>query len=206
MKASRIAYLGLALIVALLALCLSACTNSKVGGPDARLNAELVTHPVGLDSTNMSPTSMSVTPPPGPLSGIGHLFSTPEGRANRQAVRLAKAAVPRKLGKGAQYAPNALQAANGGNKPQAPTTAAASAATVSNAAENSQQQNVQGDNNGLTADKHDTVAEAEDWKAALASPVGKAVALIGSIVVLAAFGGICFYLWPYLPKRKDTAA
>jgi hypothetical protein len=206
MRASQIASCGLIFITALLAAYLSACTSSNIGGPDARLNAGLATHPVGLDTTNMSPTSMSVTPLPGPLSGIGRLFSTPEGRANRQAVRLAKAAVPRKLGKGAQYAPNALQAANGGNKPQAPTTAAAPAATVSNAAENSQQQNVQGDGNGLTADKHDTVAEAEDWKAALASPVGKAVALIGGIVALAAFGGICFYLWPYLPKRKDAAA
>ncbi len=45
----------------------------------------------------------------GPLSSIGKLFSTPEGSARRQARKDAAAAVPKKLGKGAVYAPAAKE-------------------------------------------------------------------------------------------------
>lgn len=186
----------------LAALLLSAC-NSTRPQPDERRNAELLAPPI-------SPTSMSETPlpdinvgqsKPGILSGIGNLFSTPEGRANRQAVKLAKASVPRSIGKGGVWAPNAQTVANG-FKSDGPTSAAAPNAVVSNAAENSQQQTVKGDNNGLTADKHDTTQEAKDWKAELATPVGKVVAFALAVLVIACVGGVLYYLIPLLPKRR----
>lgn len=46
---------------------------------------------------------------PGPLSSIGKIFSTPEGTARRQARKDAAATVPKKLGKGAVYAPAAKE-------------------------------------------------------------------------------------------------
>ena len=66
---------------------------------------------------------------PGILSGIGRLFSTPAGIERRQAVRLARASVPRKLAKGAVYAPQATQVAVG-YKNRAAVVLADSGATV----------------------------------------------------------------------------
>lgn len=97
-------------------------------------------------------------PRPGLLSGIGNLFSTPQGRANRQAVRIAQAAVPRKLGKGAIYAVNSRIAS--AFKAKAPTVLADSGASVNNAAANSQQQAVKGNGNQLTAKQANPTQQA----------------------------------------------
>lgn len=88
----------------LLAAHVTGCRTSQPT-PDERATASVVPPPVQLDTV-----ARVVSPPaPGILSGIGHIFSTPAGIERRQAVRLARASVPRKMAKGAVYAPQARQ-------------------------------------------------------------------------------------------------
>lgn len=133
-----------ALLVALFlaVACLCACAGTKPRDEGSRVMApqNVVSSPPNVDSSARNvasypekvPSSPEKGTKPGLLSGIGRLFSTEQGRANRQAVRLAGAGVPRRIGKGAVYAPNnAGKIINGGNKPSAPITNADSGATVS---------------------------------------------------------------------------
>jgi len=125
---------------------------------------------------------------PGFTDFIG--ISTPEGRARRQAVKLAKASVPRSIGKGAVYAPLAKQVANS-YKSTAPAVAADSGATVSNAAANSQQQNVQGDGNDVSAKQANPTAEAPGPLAVIADNLSGP---LGAVLGLAAAAGIVVIL------------
>ena len=81
------------LIALLLAAHLTGCRASKP--PEAQRK----------DTTQARPVAAPVVKPP-------FFLSTPEGSARRQAVRLARANVPRKLGKGAVYAPKASEVVN----------------------------------------------------------------------------------------------
>ena len=122
---------------------------------------------------------------PGFLSSLGNVFSTPQGRANRQAVRIARAAVPRSIGKGAVYAVNS-RVTNGGNKPTGPVTQADSGATVSNAAANAQQQTVKGNGNKLQAKQANPTQQAKGWAASLVDNLtGWIPWVIGGALVLA---------------------
>lgn len=110
------------LIALLLAAHLTGCRTMP--RPDERATASVVPPPVHLD------TARVISPPaPGILSGIGRVFSTPAGIERRQAVRLARASVPRKLGKGAVYAPQARQVV-AAFKPRAAVVLADSGAVV----------------------------------------------------------------------------
>ena len=107
------------LIVFLLAAHMTGCTSSRPA-PDERPSAAQMAPPADVDSPAFNveslpkkvPSSTEKGTKPGILSGISQVFSTPAGRAHRQAVRLARAAVPRKLGKGAVYAPKATEVVN----------------------------------------------------------------------------------------------
>ena len=112
----------------LCALVLAAhLTGCRTARPalDERPNASLIAPPPRLDSTARPAPAER----PGILSGIGRIFSTPAGTANRQAVRLARATGPRKLAKGAVYAPQAKQVV-AAYKPSAAVVLADSGATV----------------------------------------------------------------------------
>ena len=135
------------------------------------------------DTVRTQPGHLS-EPVPGILSGIGDIFSTPQGRADRQAVRLARAAVPRKMGKGAVYAVNSKVVT--AYKAKAPTVLADSGATVSNAAANAQQQTVRGNDNHLQAKQANPTAEAPGPLAVLANNLtGWIPWAIGGVLVLA---------------------
>ena len=126
----------------------------------------------------------NATQTPGILSGIGNLFSTPQGRVDRQAVRLAKASVPHSIGKGAVYAINSKVAT--GYKAKGPTVQADSGAIVSNAASNAQQQTVRGDGNKLQAKQANPTTEAPGPLAVLAQNLtGWIPWAIGGALVLA---------------------
>ena len=126
----------------LLALLLAATvTGCRTGKPDERAAYQIAPPVIGLDTgkaenSRFAPFVYATTQDasagstkPGLLSGIGTLFSTPTGIAHRQAVRLARAAVPRKLAKGAVYAPQARQVV-AAYKPTAAVVLADSGATV----------------------------------------------------------------------------
>jgi hypothetical protein len=205
MKASRIAYAALALIALLLALCVTACTTTHP--TDARLNAGLSAPAVKLDSAacsllpdslfsvkqqhadNERPENLKPVPShakPGILSGIGNVFSTPEGRARRQQLRLAKASAP-KVGKGGVLAINSN--VSNGFKSTAAVVTADTGAVVSNNGDNSQQQAVKGDGNDVKAHKEDTTKEAPGGWATfidnLTGPIGYALAIAAVLAFIA---------------------
>ena len=159
---------------------LAGCRSSQPAAE--RPNAGTPTHdtPRRPDST----AAPCIEQPAGILSGIGNVFSTPQGRADRQAVRLARAAVPRSIGKGAVYAVNSKVVA--AYKAKAPTVQADSGAIVSNAAANDQQQNVKGDGNKLQAKQANPTREAPGPLAVLAQNLtGWIPWVIGGALVLA---------------------
>ena len=109
---ARLILAGIGLLVLTLAWSFAGCASHR-SAPVAAIPADTA-RPVAA---------------PGILSGIGQVFSTPQGIAHRQAVRLAKASVPRKLGKGAVYAPKATEVVNA-FKPRAAVINADTGATV----------------------------------------------------------------------------
>lgn len=129
-------------------------------------------------SVNVAPAVPPALPAP------GFFLSTPEGSARRQARKDSRAAVPRSIGKGAVYAPKAEKVVNGGNKSKGPTSNADSGAAVNNAAENSQQQNANGDGNQLEATKKDVLEEAPGFWASFLGPTGYVVAGLLVLVVV----------------------
>jgi hypothetical protein len=208
MRTSRIAIGGLALIALLLALCLAACTTSHP--VDARLNAELSAPAVKLDTSKARIPRSATTPPhlsgvtpdivtgssPGILSGIGNVFSTPEGRARRQAVKLAKAAVPRSIGKGAVYAPLATEVINA-YKPRATVAVASDSATLQ-VATNA----VAGHDN--TATQTATTQEAPSVGATIAKAITGPLGYVLAIAAAGAIGYLLYLICAFIPKRKDA--
>ena len=130
-RAERLSgWLSLVAVAAVLLACVllaGGCTTAKPTPPTVS------TWPVVKDSVPpVSPHAAipsAPSAPPGILSGMGRIFSTPAGIERRQAVRLARASVPRKLAKGAVYAPQATQVAVG-YKNRAAVVLADSGATV----------------------------------------------------------------------------
>lgn len=153
---ARLILVGIAALVLTLALCFGGCA--------AHRPAPVAT--IASDTVQPAPAARP-TPAPGILSGLGHIFSTPQGRADRQAVRLARATVPRSIGKGAVYAVNSRVVT--AYKPQAPTVQADSGATVSTAAANAQQQTVRGNDNRLQAKQANPTTAAPGPLAVLAN-------------------------------------
>ena len=119
---ARLILAGIAALVLTLALSFAGCRSARPA-PVAAIQSDTTKH-----SDNNRSASPS-TPKPGILSGIGSVFSTPAGIARRQAVRLARAGVPKKLGKGAVYAPKATEVVNA-FKPRAAVINADSGAIV----------------------------------------------------------------------------
>ena len=164
-------------LILLLALALTGCAAHRPA-PVATVAADTIKH-----SDNNRSASPS-TPLPGILSGLGNVFSTPQGRADRQAVRLARATVPRTIGKGAVYAINSKVAQ--AYKAKGPTVQADSGAIVSNAASNAQQQTVRGDGNKLQAKQANPTTEAPGPLAVLAQNLtGWIPWVIGGALILA---------------------
>jgi len=109
--------------VALLAGCAATKPRNDAPGPVAA-TPDVYTKP---DSVNTSPEPVrAVYTKPALLT---RLFSSPEGSARRQQRKLARAQVPRKLGKGAVYAPQAREVVSS-YKPRAPVIKADSGAAV----------------------------------------------------------------------------
>lgn len=130
-------------------------------------------------------------------------LSTPAGSARRQLRKDARAAVPRRLGKGAVYAPAARQVVSA-YKATAPTTAADSGAVVSNAAAGSQQQNVKGNGNTLTADKQDTTQEAPGVGATIAAKLTGPLGWVLGLAAVGALGYLVYLFWGILPRRRNN--
>ena len=162
---ARLILAGIGLLVLALALSFAGCASHRPA-PVATIEP------------------VAIAPAPGILAGIGNVFSTPQGRADRQAVRLAKAAVPRSIGKGAVYAINSKVAA--AYKPKAAVVNADSGATVSNAASNAQQQTVRGNGNQQQAKQVNPTTAAPGPLAVIANKLtGWIPWAIGGLLVLA---------------------
>jgi len=101
------------LVTLLLAAHLTGCRASKP--PEAQRPAAVIPTPIPV------PAPAVVKPP--------FFLSTPEGSARRQLRKDARAAVPRKLGKGAVYAPKATEVVNA-YKPKAAVINADTGAVV----------------------------------------------------------------------------
>ena len=115
--------LAVALLLLALVVLAGGCAPTKPK-PDERATASVLAPPVKVDTTRTH-----VRPVSGILSGIGTVFSTPAGIERRHARRLARASVPRRLAKGAVYAPQATQVA-AGFKNRAAVVSADSGSTV----------------------------------------------------------------------------
>ena len=171
---ARLILAGIGLLVLTLALAFAGCASHRPA-------------PIAAIASDTSKTGITGTAPsqvPGVLSGIGHIFSTPQGRADRQAVRLARATVPRSIGKGAVYAVNSKVVT--AYKAKAPVVQADSGATLSIAAANAQQQTVRGNDNQLQAKQANPTQEAPGPLAVLANNLtGWLPWAIGAALVLA---------------------
>ena len=160
-------------LILLLALCLTGCAAHRPA-------------PVGkVGNLHTASADTAQTPAQQPVPFTDRIgLSTPQGRADRQAVRLARATVPRSIGKGAVYAINSKVAT--GYKAKGPTVQADSGAMVSNAASNAQQQTVRGDGNKLQAKQANPTQEAAGPLAVLAQNLtGWIPWVIGGALVLA---------------------
>ena len=170
---ARLILAGIGLLVLALALSFAGCASHRPA-PVGK---------VGNLHTASADTAQTLAQQPVPFTDrIG--LSTPAGRAHRQAVRLARAAVPRSIGTGAVYAINAKVVT--AYKAKAPTVQADSGATVSNAASNAQQQTVRGNGNHLQAKQANPTQEAPGPLAVLANNLtGWLPWAIGAALVLA---------------------
>ena len=106
-----------------LCLALHGCRSARTVEAE-RAEPVRVLPVTAVDTTRTRPGHVSV-----PVSKPGFFLSTPAGIERRHARRLAKASVPRRLGKGAVYAPLATQVA-AGYKNRAAVINADSGATV----------------------------------------------------------------------------
>lgn len=155
---------------------------------DARPNSELVAKPVGLDTTGQlrkPPLIIEKLPArSGILSGIGNLFSTPEGRANRQARKDARAARPKTpffIGKGAVNAPNNTgKILNAGNK-GGPVANGDTGAVVTNTAIDKNKGSVAA---GPNATATQTTTKPGFWSTAFATVLGNVWVWLLALLVL----------------------
>jgi hypothetical protein len=186
--------LGLGFAALVVTLALSGCASHRPV-TDQRPNAELVAPPVGLDTAVVtSNVPANVTTKPGLLSGIGRVFSTPEGIARRQAVRLAKASTPHGIKvKDGAFSWNGDAVAIG--KKAGPSIVKSDSATQQ-VATNA----VAG--HGNTATQTATTPEAPGFWATLGKPLGYAV----SLVLLAVGAYLVYLIWAFIPRRKDNQA
>lgn len=172
----------------------------RTGKPDERHNAQIEAAPVSRITNSHDSLPSSIDLRPGPLSGIGRLFSTPEGVARRQAVRLAKASAP-KIGKKAQ---GAIITGNGNNdvkqaqstKEAGPATNAGAGAVVSNTDINK--------NKGAAATAPHATATDNDVKPGF--PWWKVGAGVGSVLLLVLLFGTPAGPWllALFKRRKQT--
>ena len=193
-------------VLLLALLCAAHLTGCKASQPPQPAEPALptVAVPVGL-APDTTRTRVQVAPPallPRITDAIG--LSTPAGRARRQARRDVAASVPRSLGKGAVYAVNSRVVT--AYKAKAPTVQADSGATVSNAAEGSQQQAVKGNGNQLTADKHDTTQQAAGVGATIAKAITGPLGVVLGLVAAGAVVYLLYLIWAFIPRRRDNTA
>lgn len=189
----------------LLAAHVTGCKVSQ--HPDERPNAGIATHAVGLDKsygtvydtaiTHQKGNDVNIKYKPGLLSGIGNLFSTPEGRANRQAVKLAKAGVPRSIKvKDGAFSWGGDAVAIG--KKAGPSIIKSDSATqqvATNAVAGK----------GNTATQTATETKPGFWGALLGNPVGQiGLGIIGLFIVGAGVYG--FVLWKKKKQITDILA
>ena len=180
---------GIGLLVLALALSFAGCRAARPA-PDERL-------PAKLDTARTQPGHASELNKPVPFTDrIG--LSTPEGRAQRQAVRLARAAVPRKLGKGAVYAPAAKQVVSA-YKSRAGVAVAADSATVQLATNA-----VAG--RGNTATQTATTQQAPSVGAVIAKAIAGPLGVVLAVVAAGAVAYLIYLIWAFLPRRKNNAA
>ena len=180
---ARLILAGIGLLVLTLALAFAGCASHRPGPAPMPSRIPVTQQVPGQQRPEKLPPVPNHASA-GLLSGLGNVFSTPQGRANRQAVRLARAAVPRSIGKGAVYAINSKVAA--GYKPKAAVVNADSGATVSNAAANAQQQTVKGNGNKLQAKQANPTTEAPGPLAVIANNLtGWIPWALGAALVLA---------------------
>jgi hypothetical protein len=180
----------------LIGLCLSSCKTMQ-HPTDERANAQQVSHFIGLDSTSVG------NPPFAPPALVPRLtdaigLSTPEGRARRQAVKLAKAAVPRSIGKGAVYAPLATEVINT-YKPRATVAVASDSATLQ-VATNA----VAGHDNAATQTA--TTQEAPSVGATIAKAITGPLGYVLALAAAGAIGYLVYLIWAFLPRRRDNTA
>ena len=120
--------LAVALLLLALVVLAGGCAPTKPK-PDERANSSVLAPPVKLDTVPALVNKPASVARPGILSHVGTVFSTPAGIERRHARRLARASVPRRLAKGAVYAPQATQVA-AGFKNRAAVVSADSGSTV----------------------------------------------------------------------------
>ena len=189
---ARCILFGIGLLVLALALSFAGCRAARPDPAEAATAEKMDSSPQKVDSPAEKVDS------PGILSGIGQVFSTPAGRAHRQAVRLARAAVPRKLGKGAVYAPAAKQVVSA-YKSQAGVAVAADSATVQLATNA-----VAG--RGNTATQTATTQQAPSVGAVIAKAIAGPLGVVLAVVAAGAVAYLIYLIWAFLPRRKNNAA
>ena len=183
---------GIGLLVLALALSFAGCRAARPDPAEAATAQKMDSSPQKVDSSAKKVDS------PGILSGLGQVFSTPAGRAHRQAVRLARAAVPRKLGKGAVYAPAAKQVVSA-YKSRAGVAVAADSATVQLATNA-----VAG--RGNTATQTATTQQAPSAGAVIAKAIAGPLGVVLAVVAAGAVAYLIYLIWAFLPRRKNNAA
>ena len=183
---------GIGLLVLALALSFAGCRAARPDPTEAATAQKVDSSPQKVDSSAKKVDSSGI------LSGIGNVFSTPAGRAHRQAVRLARAAVPRKLGKGAVYAPAAKQVVSA-YKSRAGVAVAADSATVQLATNA-----VAG--RGNTATQTATTQQAPSAGAVIAKAIAGPLGVVLAVVAAGAVAYLIYLIWAFLPRRKNNAA
>ncbi len=122
-------WFGIACLISFLLWAVTACTRTPKPSQAGSTAASAPANPGSTVNTSTPVPDIHVGDKPGILSGLGKVFSTPEGTARRQARKDAAATVPRKLGKGAVYAPAAKEVLYAW-KPDAPVVSADTGSTV----------------------------------------------------------------------------
>ena len=183
---------GIGLLVLALALSFAGCRAARPDPTEAATAQKVDSSPQKVDS------SAKKVDTPGMLSGLGQVFSTPAGRAHRQAVRLARAAVPRSIGKGAVYAPAAKQVVSA-YKSRAGVAVAADSATVQLATNA-----VAG--RGNTATQTATTQQAPSAGAVIAKAIAGPLGVVLAVVAAGAVAYLIYLIWAFLPRRKNNAA
>ncbi len=206
MRTTRVAYAALAVIVGLLALCLSACKVTE--GPPTIAHwpvvADTIAPKTSIPGNGLSSTPAKSTEKPGLLRRLFPASTSPrkfKGTFNYYAP--GSTVTTSTIGKKATAAVGDQSTATVTGKKSGPAVIASDSVDQNTAGANAQQTTVSGQGNHVDAKKQDTTLKQGFWN----SPAGYAAA-----AALAGIGGYCLYLvWPLLvailPKRrKDPAA